>query len=325
MDHDVFISHAHKDKRVANAICEKMESARVRCWIAERDIAPGEDWTEVTRRAIESSRVMVLLLSENANTSPHIEREIAHAFYTKRKIIPVRLTQALPRRGFLFYLGTLRCFDAFSPSRDKRLDVLTTSVTDLVLNCSAPGQAIPLHNALVERAASRLPNSWIGALQASKYGTLRFLKWATIAVCIVSAAGVAWSVFSQNRTEQNDLRTMVSDSHDRQDSLSKNPSISHPTYTYTRFGLWTPYTDSSPSVQQGNQNPATRTGAVRTPSPPPAVAQNGGIALENFQAGEESANKKPEQEIPARVKNRREGHRGRWRHRIHNQPVRSPD
>ena len=66
MVHDVFISHAPKDKSVADAICEKLESAGVRFWIAGRDISAGEDWTAATWNAIGSSRVMVLLLSENA-------------------------------------------------------------------------------------------------------------------------------------------------------------------------------------------------------------------------------------------------------------------
>jgi hypothetical protein len=39
MVHDVFISHAHKDKEIADALCEKLESAGVRCWIAGRDIS----------------------------------------------------------------------------------------------------------------------------------------------------------------------------------------------------------------------------------------------------------------------------------------------
>src|SRR6202048_4557841 len=114
MEHDVFISHAPKDKSIADAICEKLESARLRCWIPARDISPGEDWTEATRNAIGSSRVMVLVLSENANAAHHIEREIAHAFYTQRIIIPLRLTKTLPRRNFLFYLGDVRWFDALS-------------------------------------------------------------------------------------------------------------------------------------------------------------------------------------------------------------------
>ena len=69
MAHEVFISHAYKDKGIAEAICEKLEAARVRCWIAERDITAGDNWTEATRNAIESSRLMVLVLSENANAS----------------------------------------------------------------------------------------------------------------------------------------------------------------------------------------------------------------------------------------------------------------
>src|ERR1700730_9818677 len=102
MAHDVFISHAHKDKGIADAICEKLESARVRCWIAERDITAGDEWTAATRNAIESSRVMVLVLSENANAAPHLEGEIAHAFYNGRTILPLRLTDTLPPRNFLF-------------------------------------------------------------------------------------------------------------------------------------------------------------------------------------------------------------------------------
>jgi hypothetical protein len=55
---------------------KSLESAQVKCWITERDISAGEDWTEATRNAIASSRLMVLVLSENANAAPHLEREI---------------------------------------------------------------------------------------------------------------------------------------------------------------------------------------------------------------------------------------------------------
>src|SRR6516225_9707662 len=71
MAHDVFISHASKDREIANAICGKLESARVRCWIAPRDISAGEDWTVAIRSAIGSSRLMVFVFSENANAAPH--------------------------------------------------------------------------------------------------------------------------------------------------------------------------------------------------------------------------------------------------------------
>src|SRR5580693_5447623 len=128
MAHDVFISHAHKDKQLADAICEKLESAQVKCWIADRDISIGEDWTEATRKAIGSSHVMVLVLSENANAAPHIEREIAHAFYTGRRIVPLRLTDTLPRSDFLFYLSNVRWFDTVSPPAEQDLEALTANI-----------------------------------------------------------------------------------------------------------------------------------------------------------------------------------------------------
>ncbi len=43
MEHDVFISYAHEDKAIADAICAKLEENKIRCWIAPRDITPGKN------------------------------------------------------------------------------------------------------------------------------------------------------------------------------------------------------------------------------------------------------------------------------------------
>jgi hypothetical protein len=132
MAHEVFISHALRDRAFVAAICKSLESAQVKCWIAERDISTGEDWTEATRNAIASSRLMVLVLSENANAAPHLEREIAHAFYIKRPIFPVRITDTPPKRDFLFYLGNVRWFDAFNSSPKQYLEELTDSIRGIL-------------------------------------------------------------------------------------------------------------------------------------------------------------------------------------------------
>lgn len=42
MAHDVFISYSHEDKAIADAICHKLESVRIWCWIAPRDILPDQ-------------------------------------------------------------------------------------------------------------------------------------------------------------------------------------------------------------------------------------------------------------------------------------------
>src|SRR4029077_16695432 len=141
MEHDVFISHAHKDKSIADVICEKLESARLRCWIPARDISADEDWTEATRNAIGSSRVMVLVLSENANAASHIEREIANAFYTRRIIIPFQLAGTITPRGFLFFLNNAPWFHAANPPAEQDLEALTARIKGLIAGAIPPQNA----------------------------------------------------------------------------------------------------------------------------------------------------------------------------------------
>ncbi len=41
--HDVFLSYSSQDKTWADSACAVLERHRVRCWIAPRDITPGDE------------------------------------------------------------------------------------------------------------------------------------------------------------------------------------------------------------------------------------------------------------------------------------------
>src|SRR4051812_9039541 len=70
MAHDVFISYASSDKVVADAVCSQLESLHhIRCWIAPRDVTPGASWAESIIDALDESKIMVLIFSNNANAS----------------------------------------------------------------------------------------------------------------------------------------------------------------------------------------------------------------------------------------------------------------
>ena len=56
MAHDVFISHSHADKPAADAACAALEAKGIRCWIAPRDINPGQDWAASIVEAIRGAR-----------------------------------------------------------------------------------------------------------------------------------------------------------------------------------------------------------------------------------------------------------------------------
>ena len=61
MPSDVFISYSSADKPTADAACAVLERAGVRCWIAPRDIGPGEEWGSAILEAlgVQSRTLMV--------------------------------------------------------------------------------------------------------------------------------------------------------------------------------------------------------------------------------------------------------------------------
>jgi len=79
MAHEVFISYSTKDKPIADAVYAQLESRGIRCWIAPRDVLPGEQYAAALVRALRASRLMVLVFSSGANESEHVLREVERA------------------------------------------------------------------------------------------------------------------------------------------------------------------------------------------------------------------------------------------------------
>jgi hypothetical protein len=124
MPHDVFISYSHKDKPIADALCANLESAGFRCWVAPRDIAPGQDWPTAISAAIASSRVMVLVFSADSNQSKQVGNEISLAFDNNLIIIPFKLDNITPEPGKQYYLARTHWLDAMNPPTQEQINTL---------------------------------------------------------------------------------------------------------------------------------------------------------------------------------------------------------
>jgi TIR domain len=325
MAREVFISHARKDGEIAGAVCRKLESTGVKCWMAPRDIAAGEDWTKAIRNAIEASRAMVLLFSDNANAAPHVEREIANAFYTKRTIVPFRMTKALPRRELLFYLGDAQWFDAHDPPEEQDLEALTRRIKELLAAMQSPANNLALQKPLNKRAMLDLANSSEARPGTPRRQVSRVLKHAAVAASIAGAAWLLW--FASQQTKQDPLversNAQSTSSVPRTSSARAegDASESAPHYSFSRLGLWVPVNASStPAAQPEPQNtsdPAVQASpgpAVQPLIPksslPPSVEQNGGGEKEEV-AVHNSAGSMPYK--TARSANPRDRHRKRSR------------
>ena len=130
--HDVMISHSHEDKPAADAACAALEARGIRCWIAPRDINPGQDWAASIVEAIRDARIMLLVFSRHANQSPQVQREVERAANSGKVILPLRIEDVLPEAALAYYLGTPHWLDVITKPFEAHLEKLADACTSLL-------------------------------------------------------------------------------------------------------------------------------------------------------------------------------------------------
>lgn len=102
----VFISHSSKDAKQAEEVCQKLESAGHSCFMAPRDIRSGYEYAEEIINGIDSSDIVLLLMSEASNTSPHVLREIERAVSKKKGVFVYKLEEVVLSKSMEYFLMT---------------------------------------------------------------------------------------------------------------------------------------------------------------------------------------------------------------------------
>lgn len=102
----IFLSHSSKDADVAERICEQLEKNGTKCFIAPRDIRPGKEYAEEIINGIDESAAVILLMSENANRSPHVLREVEHAVSGGTPILVYKLEDVALSKSMEYFLMT---------------------------------------------------------------------------------------------------------------------------------------------------------------------------------------------------------------------------
>ncbi len=138
MAHDVFVSYANEDKTTADALVATLEHQQIRCWFAPRDVPVGRNYAESLIHAINGSRVMVLVFSSSANSSPHVIKEIERAVNKSIPIFPLRIEDVSPSPSMEYFISGTHWLDALTPPLKQHLELLARSVRALL---DAPGGA----------------------------------------------------------------------------------------------------------------------------------------------------------------------------------------
>jgi pimeloyl-ACP methyl ester carboxylesterase len=127
----VMISYAHEDVQSARAVCTALEASGMPCWIAPRDVRPGSQYAEAIVDAIDRCRLMVVIVSEHANASPHVSREVEHAASSGKAILPLRIEDVSPSKALGYFLSTAHRLDAFAPL-ERHLERVTATARELL-------------------------------------------------------------------------------------------------------------------------------------------------------------------------------------------------
>lgn len=98
-----------------------LERLGVPCWLAERDVNPGEPFDEEIVRAIHASKAFVLLLSDAANVSAHVKRELGLATENGLAVYPIRIQEVQPGAKLQYLLQGTQWVDAWTPPLEAHL------------------------------------------------------------------------------------------------------------------------------------------------------------------------------------------------------------
>ncbi len=128
MAHDVFISYSSHDKPVADAVCAGLEAAKIRCWIAPRDMLPGVPYGEALGEALRESQILLLVFSSKSNDSGLVMREVESAVHKGIPVLPFRVEDVKPSAALDYFVKSIHWLDAITPPLENHLQSLVATV-----------------------------------------------------------------------------------------------------------------------------------------------------------------------------------------------------
>lgn len=172
----VFVSYAFQDAAIANALCDALEAAGTPCWIAPRDVRPGDFYADAIVQAISQCPAFVLVLSKASIDSQHVMREVERASSKRRPIVSFRIDRSALPPGLEYFLSASQWLDASGGSADRQFPKLAEALGS---------------RRITEQAA---PSPVAGPIQVGikRTATVAILAALVAAVLVYFVAGKSW-------------------------------------------------------------------------------------------------------------------------------------
>ena len=199
LTHDVFVSYSHLQREIADQSCAALEASGVRCWIAPRDVLPGEGYPEQIAAAIGAARACLLIFSSSANSSRQVQSEIELAFSGGIPILPFRIEAVAPEGNLQYLLAGTHWLEATvdPPARLAELVEKTQLILQRYARTSGSAEPAAPRNAIPEERTNLPFNLTTLIGRDPDLAAVRALLGDSRLVTLVGAGGVGKTKLAQ--------------------------------------------------------------------------------------------------------------------------------
>jgi hypothetical protein len=220
MSREVFISHSAQDKKVAETICAALEESGIQCWVAPRDVRPGRSFPGEITRAIQQSKVMLMIFSQHSNSSEQVLREVQLAVDCHVPIIRLRIEDVPLSDDLRYYLSTPHWLDALTQPLSKHIPPVVAAIRELLGLASeeSPGAGSTPAASRVSQPAAPTSATSTEQRQAPTRKTPVIL-WAVVVLAVLGFT--MWSRLSKN----SDSKSAQASSTQRTPEAAASPTV----------------------------------------------------------------------------------------------------
>lgn len=120
----IFISYSRRDQEFVRRLAQALAGAGFDVWMDIEDIEVGSKWSTAIQRGLDTSDLMLVVLSPASMASSNVEDEFTYYLDHKKPIIPVMYEPA----KLHFQLGRLQYIDFNNQPFDTALSALTNEI-----------------------------------------------------------------------------------------------------------------------------------------------------------------------------------------------------
>jgi adenylate cyclase len=152
---EVFVSYSRDDERLVFDLAAKLREAGVSLWIDQGALDAASLWSEQIVNALESAKVLLLMVTESAVHSHNVTKEVSLVSERKGHILPVHLEPTVIPSKLKYQLAGIQHIEYFKGAdADAGLKSILRSLERIGVKIAAAPEAKPAAAAVDSRAAA---------------------------------------------------------------------------------------------------------------------------------------------------------------------------